>query len=271
MVFITYQLKLFCIALQFLTRIPVTGRLAAWVGYSDEMLRASSRYFALVGALVGLFGAAVYACAAQLWPLNSQHSGLIAAVLCFSATAWLTGGFHEDGLTDYVDGMGGGQTPEHVLAIMKDSRVGSYGVLAILMLTLLKVFGVSGLTLWQAVCAIVLAHTAGRACACGVMFSLSYVRGEDSSKNKPLAQAMHRFELVVVFSTLALVSALVLLCAPDLVWHVVLAWVLASLSTLALASHMRRRIGGFTGDALGAVEQCAEVAVLLAFAVQFTA
>ena len=260
------QLKLFCIALQFLTRIPVTGRLAAWVGYSDEMLRASARYFACIGALVGLVGAAAFAATAQLWPVEATHIGIIPAVLCCCATAWLTGGFHEDGLTDYVDGMGGGHTPERVLEIMKDSRVGSYGVLAILFATLLKVFSLSGMTLWHGVCAIVVAHTVGRACACAVMFSLRYVRGDDTSKNKPMADAMHRSELVIVLATVAFVLALVLLSAPELVWHALFALALASVSSIALALHMRRRIGGFTGDALGAVEQCAEVAVILAFA-----
>lgn len=115
------QLRLFFIALQFFTRIPVP----AWVGYSPLWLQQSSRYFTAVGWVVGSVSALVYFAAAQVWPQ------LIAVVLACIASIWLTGAFHEDGFADVCDGFGGGSNAQQVLEIMKDSRIGAYGTIGI--------------------------------------------------------------------------------------------------------------------------------------------
>ncbi len=255
------QLRLFMLALQFFTRVPVTGAVARWVGFSDEMLRASSRFFPLVGLLVGAVAAAVFAGASMLWP------AWIAAVLTLAASALLTGAFHEDGLADYVDGMGGGQTKARVLEIMKDSRIGSYGALALALATLLKAAALAQMSVAVATAALLLAHPLARACACGVLAGLNYVRDDDAAKSKPLAQSMRPLELLFAVTTVAALAVALIWWQAALLRLLLAAVLAASLTTIFMARHMKRRIGGFTGDALGAVEQMVEVSVLLVFAI----
>jgi len=115
-----HQLRLFFVALQFFTRMPVPR----WVGFDPQWLSQASRYFPAVGLVVGAFAALAYALASALWP------PIVAVLLSTSTTIWLTGAFHEDGFADTCDGLGGGMTRERVLEIMKDSRIGAYGASA---------------------------------------------------------------------------------------------------------------------------------------------
>ena len=123
-------LRHYLLALQFFTRIPVTGRLAAWVGYTPEMLRASTAHFPGVGWLVGGLSAALLAALLHLLP-PVPASAWAAAVGCTVFSVLLTGAFHEDGLADLADGLGGSLDREHALDIMKDSRIGSFGAMAL--------------------------------------------------------------------------------------------------------------------------------------------
>ena len=133
-----HELRLFLIALQFLTRVPVP----AWVGWRDDWMNQSARHFPLVGACVGAFAVLVFWGAAHLW------SALVAVLLSMVATVWLTGAFHEDGLADTCDGLGGAVSKQRVLEIMKDSRLGTYGtlgLLAVLAVLALKAAALAGL------------------------------------------------------------------------------------------------------------------------------
>ena len=131
-------LRHYLLALQFFTRIPVTGRLAQWVGYSPAMLRASAAHFPGVGWLVGGLVAGVSALLLIALP-PSPYVPLVVAVLGTATSVWLTGAFHEDGLADVADGLGGATERERALAIMKDSRVGAFGALALVLMLLGKV------------------------------------------------------------------------------------------------------------------------------------
>ena len=255
-----YQLRLLLLALQFFTRVPVVGALAQWVGYSPEMLRASARYFPLIGLAIGSAAGIVFWLCAQLW------SPWIAATLTLIFTALLTGAFHEDGLADYCDGIGGGATAARALEIMKDSRIGSYGALALSLATALKLAALATIAVALAPVALFLAHLIGRVCACCVLASLSYVRDEASGKSKPMSESLHAAEFAFVLFTLLTTLAVVLMWQPNLMKYLCAALILSGVTTLAIARQMLRRIGGFTGDALGAVEQLGECAVLLAFA-----
>ena len=116
--------------MQFFTRIPVTGRLAEWVGYSPAMLRASAAHFPGIGWLAASLAVAVYA--GLYWALAPNAlAPVVAAVFSTVATVLMTGGFHEDGLADVVDGLGGSAERERALDIMKDSRIGAFGAMAI--------------------------------------------------------------------------------------------------------------------------------------------
>ena len=130
-------LRHYLLAVQFFTRIPVTGRLAQWVGYSPAMLRASAAHFPGIGWLAALLSGAVYA--ALHWALAPNPlAPAVAAVFCTIATVLMTGGFHEDGLADVADGLGGSYDRERALDIMKDSRIGAFGAMALVLALLAK-------------------------------------------------------------------------------------------------------------------------------------
>ena len=185
-------LRHFLLALQFFTRIPVTGRLAAWVGYSPAMLHASSAHFPGVGWVVGGVAALVMA-GALAWLPAGPLGALVAAVLATIATVWITGAFHEDGLADTADGLGGGLTRERALEIMKDSRIGSYGTVALLLALVLKVALLALIAqrgAWPAAAALLAAHALSRLAPLVVMRSLPYVSDAAHAKAKPIAEAV---------------------------------------------------------------------------------
>jgi adenosylcobinamide-GDP ribazoletransferase len=128
----------FLLSLQFFTRIPVTGRLADWVGFSPAMLRASAAHFPGVGWLVGGLVAA-FTAALLAWLPQADFSPLVAAVWGTAFGVMLTGAFHEDGLADVFDGLGGSPDRDRALEIMKDSRVGAFGAIALMLVLLGKV------------------------------------------------------------------------------------------------------------------------------------
>jgi adenosylcobinamide-GDP ribazoletransferase len=248
------EARLLAVALQFLTRLP-TPRLANW---QAQWLTDCVRYFPLVGALVGMLGAAVLWLGAQLWP------AYLAALLAMAATACITGAFHEDGLADTFDALGGSVPRERALAIMKDSRIGSYGALALVLVTLLRVAALGTLaqhSLPYACAALVLTHALARAAPVWVMARLPYAGDEAHAKAKPLARGVGTPLLLVAFAWAATIAALLLLWLP---WpHVLLAIAAAGVVALFMQRWLRKRLGGYTGDTLGATEQLAEAALLL--------
>jgi adenosylcobinamide-GDP ribazoletransferase len=246
-----HQCRLFFVALQFFTRIPVPG----WVGYQPDWLHQSARYFPLVGLLVGAVAAAVYAAAAWVWPAP------VAAILSTAAAIYLTGSFHEDGFADMVDGFGGGLTRERVLEIMKDSRIGSYGAVALVLLLGLKLAALSLISPPLAIGALLLAHPLSRLAASALILTLDYAR--ENGKAKPMAQRMRGGEFAIACACVAM-PALLLGAGGALAWPVIAASILAAAAAAAwLGAKCVRRIGGYTGDCLGAVQQLAEVAIYL--------
>ena len=259
-------LKHFLLALQFFTRIPITGRLAVWVGYSPTMLRAASVYFPLVGSVVGVFSALVLWLALAGLP-PSALGALMAAILATAASVWLTGGFHEDGLADTADALGGYVAAEKALEIMKDSRIGSYGSLTLILVLGLKIATLALLAQQSpllAAVALLWAHTLSRLSPLLLMFSLAHVGDLARSKSKPLADAISPVQLAAALIWPTLIGAAALWLIPTG------AWVLAALSMLLSTWHLRAwfaaRIGGFTGDTLGCTQQISELLAYLALA-----
>jgi len=240
------QLKLFFCALQFLTRLPAPS----FADFQPDWITHAARYYPLVGILVGGLSAGVLLAAGQLW------SGLLPALLAVAAGVLITGGFHEDGLADTADGLGGGQTPARRLEIMKDSRVGTYGVLALGLALAIKVAALATLPLLTAAMALVAAHGAGRVAAVVVMVLGRHVSDRDDAKYKPAPEGVRHSELLIA-AVLGL-WPLALLSWPGLAG----AAVGAVLATI-LALMARRLIGGYTGDILGGIEQAGEIGVLL--------
>lgn len=264
----------FLLALQFFTRVPVTGRLASWVGYSPQMLRASAGHFPGIGWLVGCVAAGVFAL--TWWALtlaghSSQASAWVAAVLSTLATVLVTGGFHEDGLADVADGLGGSLQRERALVIMKDSRVGAFGVLALVLVLALKfallalLTGQGGQGMLQGVAvAIVAAHVLSRFAPLWLIRWLPHVGDDATSKSKPLADQISASALGVAF--------LWSIPAIALVWYAigaiktVVSLVFLMLTLAWMYRWFQRRLQGFTGDCLGATQQMGELAFYLGLA-----
>ena len=265
------SLRHFLLALQFFTRIPVTGRLAAWVGYSPAMLNASSGHFPGVGWVVGLWSAACMGLGLMLLPATLPGL-LAAAVLATAGSVWLTGGFHEDGLADMADGLGGSAGRERAMQIMKDSRIGSYGTLALMLalalkLALLALLAERGTGL--ALTALLTAHVLSRLAPLVVMHRLPYVSEDSVSKSKPLAETVSPASFV--WAAVWSVPALALLLASHGMAQAVAALLLQGLVLLACLRLLRRRLQGFTGDTLGAVQQLGELAIYLGLALHIGA
>lgn len=247
-----HQLRLFFVALQFFTRLPIPR----WVGFEAAWLNHASRYFPLVGLVVGAIAAAVYAAAGLFLPAP------VAAVLATAATIYITGAFHEDGFADTCDGLGGGMTRERALEIMKDSRVGAYGAIGVVCILIAKCTTLAMLPPSSAIGALLLAHPLSRLAATSLIWKMEYARAE--GKAKPLAQRMSKGEFAIALATVLLPAAALVVLGLLSVAACAAALLAATLAALWLARKFARRLGGYTGDCLGAVQQLAEVFIYMA-------
>lgn len=249
----------YLLAVQFFTRLPVTGRLADWVGYSPQMLRASAAHFPGVGWLAAACACAAYALAAAVLP-QGPFTPLAAAVACTVATVLLTGGFHEDGLADLADGLGGSVSRERALDIMKDSRIGAYGAMALTLallakVSLLAVLGSQGLGV--ALAALLGGHVLSRLWPLLLILTLPHVGDTATSKSKPLADRIAPGALVLALGWCVLPLALSMLAqGPAFLLGGV---ALSAAMLLWMARMLKRRLQGFTGDCLGATQQLCEI------------
>ena len=244
----------------FLTRL----RLPAPGDWPQDAVARAAWTFPVVGVALGLLGGAV--------ALIALHLGLppaAAALLGLGAAMLATGALHEDGLADTVDGFGGGQTREQKLQIMRDSRVGSYGVLALILSVGLRAIALTALldqepTLLDQVpvllCAMAAAHAVSRAGLPAIMHGLDPARktGLGAGAGRPAAPVAQ------LAAAIGLAVALVTLGW----WRGIFAVAFAAAAVAGTAMLARRQIGGYTGDVLGAAQQVAEVAVLLAAVAQ---
>ena len=235
--------RLVLTAVQFLTRLPVPE----WVGHGRGQLDRAMRYLPLVGIGVGLVGAVVFLAASAGLPRPA------AALLSVAATLLLTGALHEDGLADTLDGLFGGATRGDALRIMRDSRLGTYGAAGLALALGMKVAALSALP--GAGAALVAAHAVSRLMVVCVIAGLPYARPD--GKAGPVAGGVGAAELAM--AGLCGVAPALLLgsrAVPALLLAAALAW--------GMALWFRRRLGGYTGDGLGAVQQVTELAILVA-------
>ena len=252
------QAVLFVIAMQFLTRLPMPEV----QGYRAQWLSQSARYFPLVGVVVG-------SVTVMLWWLTSLVLPITVSVgVMLAVSLLLTGAFHEDGFADACDGFGGGTGADQVLEIMKDSRIGAYGAMGIFVMLGLKWTALAALPRAAVPLMVVSAHMVSRWCATALIWRLPYVRVQSDAKAKPFAGSLGGGVWLTsgVIGALPLVGAVLL--APTLLGGSTLrglgAGVIAAGATALLgAAYCRQRIGGYTGDCLGAVQQLAELDFLL--------
>jgi adenosylcobinamide-GDP ribazoletransferase len=235
------------VATLFLTRLP--ARPAAPLAMSD--LARAVHLFPLVGAAVGAVGGLAYLAASLL-----RLPSLPAAIVAVAAMVVVTGALHEDGLADTADGLAG-RDRATALEIMRDSRIGTYGTIALVLVLLARLMALAGLWDPVFVAATLIAAAAASRAAMPVVMWL-----QPSARDKGLAAAAGRPEAVRVTAGAGLAAIVAFVCLPA---GTALAALLAlALAAGAAAAFLGRRLGGCTGDTLGAVQQLGEVAFLMA-------
>ncbi|HSR02610.1 MAG TPA: adenosylcobinamide-GDP ribazoletransferase [Methylophilaceae bacterium] len=247
--------RYFLLAVGFFTRIPVPQQ----VDFDERELNYASKYFPLIGIFVGFIGACVYLISVAFLPLA------IAILLSMASTIYLTGAFHEDGLSDSADGMGGGWSREKILTIMKDSRLGTYGAITLCLFLFSKFHLLYALNNEWIPIAMLMAHAISRLCAVWVMATLNYAK--QSGKAKPLATEIKGDALLIanVLGLLPLLIVMVLLVinhhsVVKIAMLILMTGLPVMLSWFWWQRKVKRWLGGYTGDTLGAMQQITELA-----------
>jgi len=257
------QWKIFLTAVMYFTRIKVPRS----VGHDPAYLNKAPLYFPLVGWIVGGISALVYLVFSRLL---SSDMGLLASIV---AGILLTGAFHEDGFADVCDGFGGGWTKEKILVIMKDSRVGAFGVIGLIAILAAKFLllrelpsftpelnGPSRLLFYNYryfIGAVITAHSLSRLMPVIAMQWLENVTDPEHSKSKPVtSRRLSPGQLLIAI----LFGIAPLAFFPWPFWLVI---PFAGYVTWELAKYFKKWIGGYTGDCLGAVQQVTEIAIYL--------
>ena len=253
---INHEWMLLLVAIQFLTRLPVPQ----FTYYEPDWLHQSSRHFPAVGLLVGSI------CALVFWLTSLVFGPLVGAVISTVFGIRLTGAFHEDGLADTCDGLGGGLTRERTLTIMKDSRLGTYGVLGLVSALLIKITLLASMPIAVAITALIIAHSASRLLCVSLIALLPYGGEIEHAKAKPMAQQLTPIQALFASGWVLLGLFLMVLMFPEAIkqisiWQGVLALALALIATDYMRRLLRRRLHGYTGDGLGATQQISEVAI----------
>jgi len=243
---IAQEVRYFLIALQFLTRL----RIKHVDPFPEDWLPRSAKYMPLVGALIGVVVGVIILGASAIFPAP------VPIVVGLTASILLTGALHEDGLADTVDALGGGGTRERCLEIMKDSRIGTYGVLALVTTFALKATSLAAISPGSSLGILVAAFAGARLAAVLALAFLPYAGG-DNVKVSRTPVRMTRGELVVAIATALIVG----LCAVKFSAFAA-ATLVAVIAAAFVAWIAHRKIGGYTGDVLGAVEQIYETAFI---------
>jgi adenosylcobinamide-GDP ribazoletransferase len=241
------EIKILLSSVQYFTRIPMPQ----WVGHGGAQLTGTTRYLPAVGIAVGALAAAVFWLGSLVFPV------VVAAILSTIATVALTGALHEDGLADTMDGLGGGTTRERALEIMKDPRIGAFGALGLMLMLGLKIAALSTLPAAWIVMTLIAGHALSRWCAVLMLRRLPYARTDGSTRARAVIEQVTPADILI-----ASVFGLAPLAACDS-----RAWVGAAAAVVTaglLGFWFRRRLGGYTGDTLGAAQQITEVAFYLA-------
>lgn len=242
------EISLFLAGVMFLTRLPVP---AEDDPPGDQLARAA-KYFPLVGVLVGLISGVAWLLALQIM------APILAAGVACAAGILVTGALHEDGLADTCDGLGGGSTAERALEIMRDSRIGTYGAIGLILSVGLRWFALADMGAWTGFTALVVAHIAGRLLIVVALSVADYARDEGAGVG--VAGGVHGSETAVAIGISLLLAGLLA------GWSGMFVLAAATLCGGAMIALLVRKLGGYTGDGLGAVEQVAETSALIVLA-----
>ena len=242
------EARALALACAFLTRVPLPVAIPA----TPPRMAASLRYLPVVGALIGAVGAAVLLLAAQALPMAPG------VLLSIAATCALTGALHEDGLADTLDGLGAA-SPERALEVMRDSRIGTYGALGLGLTVALKASALVAMPLAAAAAALVAGHAASRLSSLAVIATSRYARPAGTG-GFTAAGVSHK---AMTLAT-ATVAVLLLAVTPAIGVGPILGGLLGlAAGHLLTRALYERRLGGYTGDCLGATQQLSEVGFYL--------
>lgn len=252
------ELRYFLLALGFFTRIPVPN----FADFHEEELNHSAKYFPLIGIIVGLVGAFFFYLASFIFPQ------VMAVLISMAATIYLTGAFHEDGLADSADGIGGGWQREQILTIMQDSRLGTYGAVALFLMLFAKFQTLNLLPTTFIPLLLIAGHALSRLSAVWVMATLQYVKS--TGKAKPLATQISAGHLLLanIVGLLPFLVIMGLLIRNHHASVVIIKFALITLLPVFASwfwwrAKLLKNIGGYTGDGLGAMQQITELTFYL--------
>lgn len=237
----------FCFALRFFSRLPVPESAA-----EPQDLAEAAIAFPLAGLAIGFATGVVW------WLANAFLPPAAAAGLALAAGMLLTGALHEDGLADCADALLGGATRERALEIMRDSRIGTYGAAALVFSIGLRWVALAGLSVAAGFAALLIAHMAARGAIILALGHADYARRKGAGTLVAAGADKQTVNLTVA------VSLLIALLFGG--WGGLLAGIVGFAAAFAILSWLKRRIGGYTGDGLGAMEQAAEIGILLTLA-----
>lgn len=235
-------------AVMFYTRVPVGKNLP----YSPEMLNQATKFFPLIGILAGLLTGALYL---LLYPFVDIK---LAVALSMAAGIIFTGAFHEDGFADFCDGFGCSTEKTRILDIMKDSRIGTYGAIGLFLMLGSKFLALSELRPESVLPVLLAAHASSRLMPVLIIRSAEYVREDALSKAKPVGKRIKNSGLLVALLLglipFCLLPAKALIIIPAL-----------AVLTIGFRWYIQQRIGGYTGDCLGALQQLSELCFYILF------
>ncbi len=245
------EIRLFFSAIMFFTRIPVPRKFVSAEITTDVFIK----YLPLAGWIVGGFSALVFYLSNIIFPIS------ISIIISMIAGILITGAFHEDGFADVCDGFGGGWTKERILEIMKDSRIGAFGVIGIVLILLFKFFLFENINPKLIPIVLIAGHGISRFAAVTIAFSGSYVGINETSKSKFVNERI---------TYLSLVFAIITGVLPILLFQNYLFFILiipVFISKWLMSQYFRKKIGGYTGDCLGAIQQICEIVFYLSLIV----
>jgi len=243
------QLHIFLNAIMFYTRIPVPKNLP----FSEEILNRSTRFFPFIGWIAGGIAAVVFYGLSLVFPPE------LAILLSMLTTIFVTGAFHEDGFADFCDGFGGGYTRERILSIMKDSRIGTYGSIGLIGMLATKFMSINAIEVGKIPLMLLATHSLSRLMPILVIYTSEYSREDALSKTKPIGKKGNSFDFL-----LALIFGLTFLFFLPYSFSLSIVPALLVI-TFIFRKYINRKIGGYTGDCLGALQQIAEVFIYLGF------
>lgn len=252
------ELKIFFTALMFYTRIPCPKN----IDHSPTYINKATRYFPLIGWIVGIISFLTFWVSSRMFDPNT------AALLSILAGVLVTGAFHEDGLADVADGFGGGWTKAKILEIMKDSRIGAFGVIGLIFTQLIKYLSLSNIFLttnkenYQLIALIFVSyHSLARLTAINIVFTSQYVRENENSKAKPVAKEYKSKEILFAY----FFGVAPLFALSSINWQFMLVIIPLIFLNFYSRYYLKKWIDGYTGDCLGAVEQLGECVCLLTY------